>query len=136
MEKVDLKMRNVVFFDGVCHLCNGFVDAVISRDKSHVFLFAPLQGTTAAQLLSNEDRTKLDTVIYFEAGKTYYRSAAILKVLSRLGGGYKLFAAATLIPAPLRDVFYNFVAKNRYSWFGKRDLCRLPTPEERSYLLP
>ncbi|WII71584.1 DCC1-like thiol-disulfide oxidoreductase family protein [Bdellovibrio sp. 22V] len=129
-------MRNVVFFDGVCHLCNGFVDAVISRDKAHLLLFAPLQGTTAEDVLPQEDRVKLDTVIYFEAGKIYYRSAAILKILTSLGGVYKLFSIAWIIPAPLRDFLYRIIAKNRYAWFGQREFCRLPTPEERSYLLP
>ncbi|UXR63352.1 thiol-disulfide oxidoreductase DCC family protein [Bdellovibrio bacteriovorus] len=136
MEKVELTTRNVVFFDGVCHLCNGFVDAVISRDQKHAFLFAPLQGTTAADLLPPEDRSKLDTVIYFEAGKLHYRSAAILKILTQLGGAYKLFALAWVIPGPLRDFFYKIIAKNRYAWFGEREFCRLPTPSERSYLLP
>ncbi|MEK2645693.1 thiol-disulfide oxidoreductase DCC family protein [Bdellovibrio sp. BCCA] len=128
-------MRNVVFFDGVCHLCNGFVDAVISRDKSHTLLFAPLQGTTAEELLPSEDRVKLDTVIYFEAGKIYHRSAAILKILTKLGGLYKILSIAWIIPGPMRDMIYNWVAKNRYAWFGKREFCRLPTKEERSYLL-
>lgn len=135
MEKVDAKMRNVVFFDGICHLCNGFVDAVIIRDKKHSFLFAPLQGTTAEELLPEKDRTDLNSVVYYESGKLYYRSAAILKILSGLGGIYKLSALGWVIPAPLRDVLYNLIAKNRYSWFGQRDFCRLPTKEERSYLL-
>ncbi|WP_413612237.1 thiol-disulfide oxidoreductase DCC family protein [Bdellovibrio sp. HCB-110] len=128
-------MRNVVFFDGVCHLCNGFVDAVISRDKTHHLLFAPLQGSTAEQILPPEDRIKLDTVIYFEAGRIYHRSAAILKILTKLGGAYKLLSIGWLIPGPLRDMIYNFIAKNRYAWFGQREFCRLPTKEERSYLL-
>jgi predicted DCC family thiol-disulfide oxidoreductase YuxK len=136
MEKVDVKMRNVVFFDGVCHLCNGFVDAVISRDPQHQFLFAPLQGSTAETLLPAQDREKLDTVIYYEAGKIYYRSAAILKILSGLGGVYGLSRLGWIIPGFIRDVLYKLVAKNRYSWFGKRDFCRLPTASERSYLLP
>lgn len=131
----NLKTKRVVFFDGVCHLCNGFVESIISRDKSHFLFFAPLQGSTAEQLLSTNDRSKLDTIVYFENGKTYYRSAAILKILISLGGLYKLFSIAWIIPTPLRDIFYNLIAKNRYSWFGKRDFCRLPTQEERRYLL-
>ncbi|MDG0816349.1 thiol-disulfide oxidoreductase DCC family protein [Bdellovibrio svalbardensis] len=136
MEKVDVKMRNVVFFDGICHLCNGFVDAIITRDTNHSYLFAPLQGSTAEEVLPLQDRTNLDTVIYYESGKLYYRSAAILKILTGLGGAYKLAAIAWIIPGPLRDILYKVVAKNRYSWFGQRDFCRLPTSEERSYLLP
>lgn len=136
MEKAELMQRNVIFFDGVCHLCNTFVDAVITRDPQHHYLFAPLQGSTAEELLPAEDRVKLDTVIYFEAGKIYHRSAAVLKVVSGLGGVYKLLALAWIIPGPLRDLAYNYVAKNRYAWFGEREFCRLPTPEEKSYLLP
>ena len=136
MEKAELVQRNVIFFDGVCHLCNAFVDAVISRDPRHHYLFAPLQGSTAEELLPPEDRVKLDTVIYFEAGKIYHRSSAVLKVVSGLGGVYKLLALAWIIPGPLRDLAYNYVAKNRYAWFGEREFCRLPTSEEKSYLLP
>lgn len=136
MENVDVRTRKVIFFDGVCHLCNGFVDAVIQRDKAHLYLFAPLQGTTAKGLLSTQERENIDTVIYFEAGTTYHRSTAILKVLTGLGGAFKIFALVMMIPAPLRDTLYNFIAKNRYAWFGKRDFCRIPTSQERSYLLP
>ncbi|QLY26985.1 thiol-disulfide oxidoreductase DCC family protein [Bdellovibrio sp. KM01] len=136
MEKVDVKMRNVVFFDGVCHLCNGFVDAVITRDPQHRFLFAPLQGSTAEALLPAQDRENLDTVIYYESGKIYHRSAAVLKILSGLGGVYGLSRLGWIFPGFIRDNLYKLVAKNRYSWFGKRDFCRLPTPNERTYLLP
>ena len=136
MEKVDAKMKNIVFFDGVCHLCNGFVDAVISRDKSHAYLFAPLQGTTASELLPDEERVNLDTVIYYESGKLYHRSAAIIKIVSGLGGVYNLINISWIIPSFLRDLLYSYVAKNRYIWFSKRDFCRLPTEKERAYLLP
>lgn len=134
MEKVNLQSRNIVFFDGICHLCNGFVDAVISRDKARVLHFAPLQGSTAKELLPAEDRAKLDTVIFYEDGKIYHRSAAILKILTKLGGPYKLFGLGWIIPSFLRDVLYNWIAKNRYAWFGERNMCRFPTAEERSYL--
>ncbi|MNK07860.1 hypothetical protein D3C87_257810 [compost metagenome] len=128
--------QNVIFFDGICHLCNGFVDAIITRDSHHHFLFAPLQGTTAEQLLPVTDRENLDTVIYFENGRIYRRSAAILKILTGLGGGYRLLGIGWVIPSPLRDLLYKAIAKNRYTWFGKREFCRLPTPAEKSYLLP
>ncbi|MEK2690519.1 thiol-disulfide oxidoreductase DCC family protein [Bdellovibrio sp. GT3] len=136
MENVDAKMRNVVFFDGVCHLCNGFVDAVISRDPNHYFLFAPLQGTTAESLLPAQDRESLDTVVYYESGRIYHRSAAVLKILSGLGGVYNVSRLGWIIPGFIRDSLYKMVAKNRYTWFGHRDFCRLPTAQERSYLLP
>lgn len=137
MEKDQLQNQKIVFFDGVCHLCNGFVDQVISSDtKKRQFLFAPLQGMTAELLLKPEDRAKLDSVIYFEAGRVYTKSTAVLKILSQLGGFYKLFGIARIIPTGLRDIIYSLIAKNRYAWFGERDFCRLPQPEERAYLLP
>jgi Uncharacterized protein conserved in bacteria len=136
MSSSDLKHKNVVFFDGICHLCNGFVDVVITRDPTHRYLFAPLQGSTAAQLLTAEDRLNLSTVIYYENGKIYRRSLAVLKILAGLGGVYSLFNLFRILPGPLRDWGYNIVAKNRYAWFGEREFCRLPQPEERAYLLP
>lgn len=136
MENIDPKMRNVIFFDGVCHLCNGFVDAIINRDKNHRYVFAPLQGETAASLLSSQERAHLDTVIYFEKGQLYDESTAIIKILTGLGGAYVVFRLAWLLPKIVRDYLYRFVAKNRYAWFGKNDLCRIPLPEEKAYLLP
>ena len=136
MEKVDLKMRKIIFFDGVCHLCNGFIDTVISRDSDRKFLYAPLQGTTAQELLSPLDQRQLDSVIYFENNLTFYRSTAVLKILQNLGGVYRIAMLGWLLPRPARDFIYDCIAKNRYLWFGKRDLCRIPTIEERAYLLP
>lgn len=136
MDVKNLKTKDLVFFDGVCHLCNGFVDAVITRDKTHNLLFAPLQGETAEHLLPAEDRVALDTVIFYENGRLYHRSAAIIRILAKLGGAFTLFSVALAIPGPLRDFLYRVIAKNRYSWFGKREFCRLPAPEERRYLLP
>lgn len=136
MEKIDLKTKKIVFFDGVCHLCNGFVDLVISQDTTRSYLFAPLQGTTAAEILPLKDREALDTVIYFESGILSYRSSAILKILEGLGGFYRTFALLRILPESWCDFFYNFLAKNRYAWFGQRDFCRIPTAQERDYLLP
>ncbi|MGZ3775347.1 MAG: thiol-disulfide oxidoreductase DCC family protein [Pseudobdellovibrionaceae bacterium] len=137
MEKTtELISRKIIFFDGVCHLCNAFVDAALKRDRQHRLLFAPLQGKTAEQILATNDRINLDTIVFFEEGKIYYKSSAILKIFSALGGFYKIICLAWIIPGPLRDRLYSFIARNRYSWFGKRDHCRLPTPEEKSYLLP
>ena len=136
MENMDLKMRNLIFFDGVCHLCNNFVDHITSRDREHLFLFAPIQGKTAQDLLPEIERTQLDTVIFFSQGKTYYRSTAIIKILTQLGGVYSLLGVVLAIPSPARDWLYNLIANNRYSWFGKKDHCRIPTPEEKNFLLP
>ena len=132
----DLSQEHIVFFDGVCHLCNTFVDVIITRDRHHRLKFAPLQGETAAQLLPEEMRLNLHSVVYFEAGHLHERSNAILKILSRLGGIYSVFGLGWILPRFIRDRLYNFIAMNRYAWFGQRDFCRLPTPEERAHLLP
>lgn len=136
MEKVDLHKAQIVFFDGVCHLCNGFVDSVITLDTNHVLYFAPLQGETAQALLPAQDRVHLDSVIYYESEKIYTSSTAILKILIKLGGLFELFRFFWIIPRPLRDFVYKIIAHNRYRWFGKREFCRFPLPEERGYLLP
>lgn len=129
-------MRNLIFFDGICHLCNGFVDHIVKRDHQHLFLFAPLQGETAHSLLSEADRTHLDTIIFWNEGKTFYRSTAVIQILIHLGGPYALFRVFLAIPSPARDWIYSLISKNRYQWFGKRDQCRLPTPQEKTFLLP
>jgi predicted DCC family thiol-disulfide oxidoreductase YuxK len=132
--------RSIIFFDGVCHLCNGFVDYLIQRqthtDLAHQFYFAPLQGETAKDLLPSEFLSKLETVLVFHDGKILQASEAILFCFSRMPWPYCAMTAFTIIPAFLRDRLYFWVARNRYIWFGKRDLCRIPTPEEKNLLLP
>lgn len=127
--------KRILFFDGVCHLCNGLVDYLLRKDSSKELCFAPLQGPTAAAWFSREERTALESVVYLDQGVTYVRSSAVVRVLASLGGFYRLCIVLLVIPAPLRDVVYKWVAKNRYAWFGQREVCRLPTPEERGRLL-
>lgn len=131
-----LKTQTIIFFDGVCHLCNGFIDFLIVTDRKRVLKFAPLQGTTATEYLSAQDRASLETVILYTEGKTFYRSRAILKVFSLLGGIYSLVSIFKILPTSWLDFLYQKVAVNRYHWFGKSELCRIPKPEEREYLLP
>jgi predicted DCC family thiol-disulfide oxidoreductase YuxK len=127
--------RTVVFFDGVCHLCNGFVDWAVARDQNKQLLFAPLQGSTAASSLNLKQREKLESVLVLDRGEVFEKSDAVLRVLSRLPR-WKWTAVFRLFPRALRDAAYDFVARNRYRWFGKKETCRLPTPEERQSILP
>lgn len=132
--------QRIVFFDGVCHLCNGFVDFVILRDQRRTLLFAPLQGETAQKLLQakahQNARDSLMSVLFWDKGQVFSESDAVLKILTHLPRykflGYLGFA----IPAFLRNILYRLIARYRYKLFGKRDFCRIPTPEERAYLLP
>ncbi len=129
--------QTIVFFDGVCHLCNGFVDFVIARDRHHRIFFAPLQGETAQRHLQSEDRLALESVVLVEGRKTYRRSQAVLRILFQLGGPWLLLGlAGSAVPSGLRDSIYNFIARNRLRWFGRREVCRLPSPGERGQLLP
>lgn len=128
--------KPIIFFDGVCHLCNGFVDAITQADRKSQFLFAPLQGETAKRALSFEDRTHLESIILLENEKKYFRSGAVLRILCRLGGFYRIFLLGYLLPPFLRDTLYAWMARHRYAWFGKRETCRLPLPHERARFLP
>jgi predicted DCC family thiol-disulfide oxidoreductase YuxK len=123
----------VVFFDGVCGLCSRSVDFILARDRTGAIRFAPLQGETAARELGDR---RIDSIVVREGGRLYRRSAAVLRIASALGGVWRLLAAlARPIPRPLRDLLYDVIARHRYRWFGKRDTCRLPTPEERARFL-
>ena len=134
--KNEMQTKKIIFFDGVCHLCNAFVDHLIQRDQQHKLFFAPLQGVTASQLLPAEQTKQLNSVIYSREGLILQESQAVIQVLQDLGGLYKFFVIFRIIPSGLRDGIYRWVAKNRYAWFGERDFCRIATAEERSFLLP
>ncbi|MCA9018468.1 MAG: DUF393 domain-containing protein [Planctomycetaceae bacterium] len=129
----------VLFFDGVCGLCNSSVDFAIARDRRGRLLYSPLQGETAAALLSEQDVQHVDTVIFRTAkgGRLYRRSAAVVRVLWLLGFPWNICGwLLWLIPLPLRNLGYRIVAGSRYRLFGKHDTCRMPTPEERTRFLP
>lgn len=126
----------ILFFDGVCGLCNTSVDWLLVRDRDQKIIFSPLQGETAARLLPREDRENLDTVIAWDRGKLYRRSEAVFRAVQLLGPGWNLLIAIlNFIPAPIRDIVYRAVAANRYPVFGKRETCRLPTKDERKRFL-
>jgi len=127
--------RQVVFFDGVCLLCNGFVDFLLARDREQLFQFAPLQGENAKALLPAEFHTDLNTVVLWSQGQVFTRSDAVLMVLSQLGGIWWFTRVGWAVPQFLRDLVYRLVASQRYSWFGKRETCRLPSPQERARFL-
>lgn len=128
----------IVFFDGVCGLCNATVDFLFRHDRHGRLACAPLQGETATRDLTPERRENLKTlVLQTEDGRQYVRSAAVVRILWRLGGLWTLAALLLwLVPLPLRDLGYRLVAASRYRVFGQRETCRLPTPEEVGRLLP
>ncbi|MDH3708730.1 MAG: thiol-disulfide oxidoreductase DCC family protein [Cyclobacteriaceae bacterium] len=130
-------MQPIVFFDGVCNLCNNSVDFIIRRDKKATFLFAPLQTEPASKLLSSFffDTGDMTTLVLLQEGKLYTKSRAALEICRRLDGLWPILYVFRLVPAFLRDVIYNWVSRNRYGWFGRRDSCRLPQPNEKRRFL-
>jgi predicted DCC family thiol-disulfide oxidoreductase YuxK len=131
-EVMPLEVR-VLFFDGVCGLCNAAVDFVMARDRAGKFKFSPLQSAFAARKLGSQRIKDLDTAVLLDGAAVYERSDAILHSLIHLGGAWRIAGFALLIfPRGLRDVVYRIVAANRLRWFGKRETCRLPTPAERA----
>jgi len=127
----------IVFFDGVCNLCNGAVNFIIDRDPAAYFRFAPLQSDIAHEHLEILEGTdaNLDTIVLLEDGETYERSTAALRIARRLTGGWPLLYAFIAVPRPLRDAVYDWIAHHRYDWFGRREQCRVPTPELKSRFL-
>jgi len=119
--------RPVVLFDGLCNLCNGVVRFIIARDPAARFRFAPLQPAEAGAR---------DSIVLVESGKTYTRSTAALRIARGLRFPWPLICALMVVPRPLRDVVYDWVARHRYGWFGKRTACMAPAPEVRGRFLP
>jgi predicted DCC family thiol-disulfide oxidoreductase YuxK len=118
----------LVVFDGMCNLCNRFVNFLIHHDKHNRFVFAALQ-TMEKLPLDSEIRKNIlsaDSVTVIADGKIYFRSDGILKVINKIGGGWKLFYLFIIIPKPIRDWVYDVIAKNRYRWFGRTDSCMVP----------
>lgn len=135
--KFEATRQTVVYFDGVCGMCNRFVDFLLRHDRKNRFCFAPLQGETARQNLPNELIENLKTVAFVEKDQTWTHSAAIIRILWRLAPFWRILGCLLwLIPSPLRDAGYRVIAARRYRFFGRRETCRMPTEAERDRLLP
>jgi predicted DCC family thiol-disulfide oxidoreductase YuxK len=128
--------KPVIFFDGVCGLCNKMVDYLLLLDKKDTFLFSPLQGETFKSLMSPLPQDLPDSLVLLSKGRFYFKSDAVLQILSLMGGMYKLGMIGYLLPRFLRNALYDWVAKKRYGWFGKKESCRIPSRLERTKFLP
>ncbi|CAN5366612.1 thiol-disulfide oxidoreductase DCC family protein [soil metagenome] len=127
-------MEAIILFDGVCNLCNGFVQFVINNDKQGKFKFASLQSDASKKILSpfNFPLVELKTIVLVENGKIYLRSRAVLRIARQLDGIWKMAVVLYIFPSFISDAVYNMVSKNRYRVFGKKDSCMIPTPELNS----
>ncbi len=127
----------IVLFDGVCNLCNGAVQFLLRRDPAGRFRFASLQSPAgeALQTRLGIDPKALDSILLVEGERWYRESDAALRIASQLSGAWRMLGALRVIPRPLRDPLYRWIARNRYRWFGKQETCWLPTPELRGRFL-
>lgn len=126
-----IQVRRIVFFDGVCNLCQRSVQFILPRDPGGEFLFASLQEGLANQLIPDviTSANGQGSIILWEEGKVSYRSTAVLRIAKKLSGLWPLLYVFMLVPPFIRDGVYNFIAKNRYRWWGKTDTCMVPSQE-------
>lgn len=127
----------IILFDGVCNLCNGAINFIIKHDPKAVFSFASLQGETGQKLLAKHkiDPNKIDSIILIESQRVSVKSTAALRIAKSLNRGYPLLYGFIIIPVFIRNAVYDYIASNRYKWFGKKDSCMIPTPELKSRFL-
>lgn len=129
--------KKIILFDGICNLCNGAITFIIKRDKNDLFRYAPLQSDIGKELAEKHhiDLTKVDSIILVANEKAVAKSTAALRIAQHLSGGWPLLAIFLIIPTFIRNVVYDFIARNRYKWFGKKDACMIPTQELKSKFL-
>ena len=125
------QVRHIVFFDGVCNLCQRSVQFILPRDPGGNFLFASLQEGLANQLIPDviTSANGQGSIILWEEGKVSYRSTAVLRIAKKLSGLWPLLYVFILVPPFIRDGVYDLIAKNRYRWWGKTDTCMVPSKE-------
>lgn len=127
----------IILFDGICNFCNYWVNFIIDHDKQNTFKFAALQSEKGKELLEKFDlpMDDFDSFILVSQNKAYKKSSAAFEIAKKLSGWPKFIAPLRFLPQSLTDFVYDLVAKNRYKFFGKKEACRIPTPEERTKFL-
>lgn len=132
-----MKDKSIILFDGVCNLCNASIDFILKRDNKNTFLVGALQEKPGKEVLSNYDVNPeyLDSLVLIEKNQIFYKSDAALKIARNLSGLWPVFYPLIYLPSGFRNMVYDWIARNRYRWFGKKNTCRLPSPEEASKFL-
>ena len=126
-----IENKKIIFYDGLCAMCNRFICILITLDKKEKFLLAPLQGKNGKILQKkfSKELKGIDSVIFYNK-KVYTKSSAVINILNELGGTYKLAYIFNIIPSFISDSIYDYIARNRFQWFGKLDKC--PMPEKKN----
>ena len=132
-----MQQKPTILFDGICNLCNNSVQFVIKHDKTSKFNFAALQSVAGQALLQkyNLPQQGFDSFVLVQNEKIFLKSTAALTVAKQLNGPVKLLYGFIIVPAFIRNTVYNFIAKNRYKWFGKKESCMIPTPALKARFL-
>jgi predicted DCC family thiol-disulfide oxidoreductase YuxK len=130
--------EGIILFDGVCNLCNASINFILDRDPRACFRFAALQSPAGQRLLRQHNLStgELQSLVLIESGRAFTRSTAALRIARRLTFPWNLLYAFIALPRFLRDPLYNLIARHRYRWFGKREACRMPTPDLADRFLP
>lgn len=132
------KDKKIILFDGVCNLCDSSVQYVIKHDKKDIFRFVALQSELGQNILKHIGINPIhtDSIVLYEPGISYfYKSTAALEIAKGLSGIFTLASIFTLLPSGIRDFIYDYVARNRYKWYGKKEVCMIPTPELKAKFL-
>ncbi|MFL9484764.1 thiol-disulfide oxidoreductase DCC family protein [Chitinophagaceae bacterium LWZ2-11] len=131
MNNIDDISHPIILFDGVCNLCNSSVQFVIKHDKKEVFQFSSLQSDFGQQILEQNGLSGINlfSLILLDKGNIYTQSTAVLRIAKKLGGFWSLLYVFIIVPKFLRNGIYNWIARNRYKWFGKQEACWVPTEE-------
>lgn len=132
------KDKKIILFDGVCNLCDSTVQFLIKRDTKDIFRFVAIQSDLGQEIIRHIgiDTSQTDSIILYEPGNAYYYKAeAALKIGKELGGLYSLLTLFTYLPKGLSNIAYDYVARNRYKWYGKKDACMIPTPQMKAKFL-
>jgi predicted DCC family thiol-disulfide oxidoreductase YuxK len=139
MEIQDLPLgKKIILFDGVCNLCEASIVYVIKHDKKDIFRFVPLQSDLGQRIVKHIgiNTNHIDSVILYEPGVAYYyKSSAVVEIAKGLSGIFTWFTLFQILPTVLRDYVYDYVAKNRYKWYGKKQECLVPNKEVVSKFL-
>lgn len=139
MEISDLpKNKKIILFDGICNLCDTSVQFIIKNDKKDIFRFVSLQSPLGQDILNHigVDRSKVDSIILYQPGAAYYLKAeAAFKIAQELSGMYRFIGLFAYLPTYVTNIGYDYIAKNRYKWYGKKESCMIPTLELKSKFL-
>jgi predicted DCC family thiol-disulfide oxidoreductase YuxK len=129
--------QKIIFFDGVCNLCQRSVQFILTHDPKAIFSFASLQGEGAKKILSTHqlDTEQINSLVLLENGKIYIRSTAALRIAKQLNGIWPILYVFIIVPPFIRDAVYDWISRNRYRWFGKQENCWLPRPEWKKRFL-